>query len=58
MIKTIASKGLKIWPRDDEYMLESDHWCCRFMPDSGTITHADINNQPILQVNISVIFTV
>ena len=42
VMKTIASKGLKVWPRDDEYMVESDHWCCRFMPDSGTITHAEI----------------
>lgn len=44
VIKTISSKGLKVWPRDDEYMLESDHWCCRFMPDSGTIEHADISS--------------
>ncbi|MDP5110474.1 MAG: NADP-dependent isocitrate dehydrogenase [Rickettsiaceae bacterium] len=42
VMKTISSKGLKVWPRDDEYLLESDHWCCRFMPDSGTIAHADI----------------
>ncbi len=42
VMKTIASKGLKVWPRDDEYMIESDHWCCRFMPDSGVITHAEI----------------
>ncbi len=42
VMKTISSKGLKVWPRDDEYLLESDHWCCRFMPDSGTITHAEI----------------
>ena len=44
VMKTISSKGLKVWPRDDEYMLESDHWCCRFMPDSGTITHTDISS--------------
>ena len=43
VMKTISSKGLKVWPRDDEYMLESDHWCCRFMPDSGIITHSDIS---------------
>ena len=42
VMKTIASKGLKVWPRDDEYLIESDHWCCRFMPDSGTITHSEI----------------
>ena len=44
VMKTISSKGLKVWPRDDEYLLESDHWCCRFMPDSGTIEHADISS--------------
>jgi isocitrate dehydrogenase len=42
VMKTIASKGLKVWPRDDEYLIKSDHWCCRFMPDSGPITHAQI----------------
>lgn len=42
ILKTIACKGLKLWPRDDEYLVESDHWCCRFMPDSGTITHTQI----------------
>lgn len=41
-LKTIASKGLKVWPREDDYLLESDHWCCRFMPNSGEITHTDI----------------
>ena len=44
VMKTISSKALKAWPRDDEYILESDHWCCSFMPDSGTITHTDISN--------------
>lgn len=44
VMKTISSKGLKVWPRDDEYLIESDHWCCRFMPDSGTIAHADISS--------------
>ncbi len=44
IMRTIASKGLILWPRDDEYMIESDHWCCRFMPDSGTITHKEITD--------------
>ena len=43
ILKTIACKGLKLWPRNDEHLIESDHWCCRFMPDSGTITHAQIS---------------
>ncbi|PCJ29495.1 MAG: isocitrate dehydrogenase [Rickettsiales bacterium] len=41
-LKTISCKGLKLWPRDDEYLTESDHWCCRFMPESGAITHTQI----------------
>lgn len=41
-LKTIASKGLKLWPRDDDFLINSDHWCCRFMPDSGEITHEEI----------------
>lgn len=42
ILKTISSKGLKLWPRDDEYISESDHWCCRFMPDFGKIEHSQI----------------
>lgn len=42
ILKTIACKGLKLWPHDDDYFMDSDHWCCRFMPDSGTITHTEI----------------
>ena len=44
ILKTIACKGLKLWPREDEYLLESDHWCCRFMPDAGNITHSQISS--------------
>ena len=25
-------------------LINSDHWCCRFMPDSGEISHEDIVN--------------
>lgn len=42
VLKTISCKGLKLWPRSDEYLMDSDHWCCRFMPDSGEIKHSDI----------------
>ena len=42
ILKTIACKGLKLWPRDDDYKMESDHWCCRFMPDSGEINHSEM----------------
>jgi len=41
-LKTIASKGLILWPRDEEHLMESDHWCCRFMPEKGGINHKDI----------------
>ncbi|WP_341790252.1 NADP-dependent isocitrate dehydrogenase [Rickettsia endosymbiont of Polydrusus tereticollis] len=29
-LKTISSKGLKLWPRDVRFETISDHWCCRF----------------------------
>jgi isocitrate dehydrogenase len=41
-LKTISCKGLKLWPRDDSFKMLSDHWCCRFMPNSGTIAHKDV----------------
>jgi isocitrate dehydrogenase len=43
-LKTISSKGLKLWPRDDEFQLESDHWCARYMPESGGVDHSNIAN--------------
>lgn len=44
VLRTISSKGLKLWPRDDSFFMNSDHWCCRFMPDSGEISYQDITN--------------
>lgn len=44
VLRTISSKGLKLWPREESFFMNSDHWCCRFMPDSGEITHQDITN--------------
>lgn len=42
-LKTIASKGLKLWPRDDRPHFLSDHWCLRFTSQSDSnITHSDI----------------
>lgn len=39
-LKTIASKGLKLWPRKEPHILVSDHWCLRFMTKDGSImTH-------------------
>jgi len=38
-LTTIASKGLMLWPRVDEFMVESDHWCCRFKPKGGEMRH-------------------
>lgn len=42
-VKTIASKGLMLWPREGEVKFTSDHWCIRFMPESGEITHNQIS---------------
>jgi isocitrate dehydrogenase len=42
ILKTVCSKGLKLWPREEEFIMESDHWCCRFMQDSGIISHQQI----------------
>ena len=42
-LKTISSKGLKLWPRDSRFETVSDHWCCRFMNKKDTeIKHLDI----------------
>lgn len=44
-LTTISSKGLKLWPREDEYSLVSDHWCLRFF--------ASQNDQPVTGEMIS-----
>ena len=41
-LKTISSKGLKLWPMEQEYMVDSDHWCFRFMPKEGQMSHQHI----------------
>lgn len=42
-LKTIASKGLKLWPSNQDVKIETDHWCCRFMQeDSSIVTHSNI----------------
>ncbi|MCC8371120.1 MAG: NADP-dependent isocitrate dehydrogenase, partial [Rickettsia endosymbiont of Stiretrus anchorago] len=42
-LKTISSKGLKLWPRDTRFETISDHWCCRFMAKDGKeLKHLDI----------------
>ncbi len=47
VIHTIAVKGLKLWPREQQFELLSDHWCCRFMDESegenAEIGHDDIS---------------
>ncbi|MDX1916968.1 MAG: NADP-dependent isocitrate dehydrogenase, partial [Rickettsiaceae bacterium] len=44
-LKTIAAKGLKLWPRNEPSLFLSDHWCLRYMPkDNGATTHADISD--------------
>ena len=44
LLKSIASKGLILWPREDDFAIEADHWCCRYMPESGEITHDQITH--------------
>lgn len=43
-LKTIASKGLKIWPTSSEEEILSDHYCARFMSTKEDIhiSHYDI----------------
>jgi len=41
-LKTIASKGLLLWPRKEPVNFLSDHWCLRFMPKAGEISHAEL----------------
>nr|WP_253307683.1 NADP-dependent isocitrate dehydrogenase [Rickettsia endosymbiont of Ceutorhynchus assimilis] len=36
-LKTISSKGLKLWPRDVRFETISDHWCCRFTAKDGAV---------------------
>jgi isocitrate dehydrogenase len=45
ILSTIASKGLKLWPNDDDYQIISDHWCLRFMPKvkDSIISHNTIS---------------
>lgn len=43
-LKSIASKGLILWPREDDFVVEADHWCCRYIPESGVITHDQITH--------------
>lgn len=46
ILKTVASKGLKLWPSNEDVKSVSDHWCCRFMhkTDGKLISHSDICN--------------
>ncbi|HJK87134.1 MAG TPA: NADP-dependent isocitrate dehydrogenase [Candidatus Megaira endosymbiont of Nemacystus decipiens] len=43
-LKTISSKGLMLWPNNDQFLMESDHWCCRFKPKSNKMKHKFITN--------------
>ena len=45
ILKTVASKGLKLWPSSEDVHSVSDHWCCRFMSkkDVEIISHSEIS---------------
>ncbi len=38
-LQTISSKGLMLWPRSEEFLTESDHWCCRFMAKNSEMRY-------------------
>jgi isocitrate dehydrogenase len=40
-LKTIATKGLKVWPDHSQAPILTDHWCCRFIAKNGTMHHAE-----------------
>lgn len=43
-LKTVASKGLKLWPSNNDKEIVSDHYCLRFSSskENGAIGHDDI----------------
>jgi isocitrate dehydrogenase len=45
-LKTISSKGLKLWPSNEDIHTVSDHWVARFMSkkDGEEVGHFDISN--------------
>ncbi|MCF8462474.1 MAG: NADP-dependent isocitrate dehydrogenase [Rickettsiaceae bacterium] len=51
-LKTLASKGLKLWPSNQEdFQIMSDHWQLRFMrKDESVVNHSDIS---ILLANLA-----
>jgi len=57
-LKTIASKGLKLWPSNQDSEILSDHWCARFMPlkESEQIFHKDITNLLEMLANADIDF--
>lgn len=38
-LQTVSSKGLMLWPRTEEFLTESDHWCCRFTPKKSEMKY-------------------
>jgi isocitrate dehydrogenase len=38
-LKTISTKGLKVWPDHSNAPILADHWCCRFMSRGSVMTH-------------------
>ena len=57
-MKTISSKGLKLWPNNTEKLVDSDHWCCRFFAkDDVELIHGDIAHllQELSKANIDFI---
>ncbi|MDX1924610.1 MAG: NADP-dependent isocitrate dehydrogenase [Rickettsiaceae bacterium] len=40
-LKTIAAKGLMLWPRKEPAPFLSDHWCARYMNKDGSVISHD-----------------
>jgi isocitrate dehydrogenase len=41
-IAMVTNRGVKVWPGGFADTFCTDHWCCRFLADSGAVRHAQI----------------
>jgi isocitrate dehydrogenase len=39
-LQTISNRGIKVWPDGFPETMQTEHWLCRFLPESGGTTHA------------------
>lgn len=43
-LSMITNRGIKVWPEGFEETFCTDHWRCRFKPESGSMAKSDIIN--------------